>query len=275
MRCMSASLFISLNTFRFNMRKLTTTWSDAHLRRTYETSPAHLLVVAPTERELAGLRANRLAGFGVAELGIGRAAAGNLHELLKTRRPKVLLSIGFGGALSGDLSTGDVLVTTEVVSAPELAPLIPVDSELAGNVMNALIAGGIHATRGSTLTVLSPLMSAKHKHRQGILTGASIVDMETYWIAEEALRAGVPFISVRAVIDEMLHELPEFIAHVAADGGQNELRHAIWAMKNPCTVGPLLRLASRSRDAVGTLREVVDILVPVLTRYAPTRVSDR
>ena len=52
------------------MQHLITKWSDAHLRRTYDTSAAHLLVVAPTERELAGLRPNRLGGFGLAELGM-------------------------------------------------------------------------------------------------------------------------------------------------------------------------------------------------------------
>jgi nucleoside phosphorylase len=257
------------------MRQLTHKWSDAHLRRTYDTSPAHLLVVAPTQRELASLRPNRLAGFGVAEIGMGHAAAANLREILKTRRPQILLSIGFGGALEEGLRTGDVIVSTDAASVQLPSRRLTMDAELVADVMGALVATGVRVTTGSILTVPKPLMSGEEKQRNGALTGASLVDMETFWIAQEADQAGVPLVSVRAVIDEMHHDLPELIANITADGGQREWYHTLRAMKNPANVGALVPLAVRSRKAVSALRGALDTLVPVLTKHAPMRAAHR
>ena len=257
------------------MRQLTNEWSDARLRRTYDTSTAYLLVVAPTARELAGLRPNRLAGYGVADIGMGHAAADNLREILKTRRPQIVLSIGFGGALTDSMQTGDVVVSVEAVAAQLPARRLAMHPELTRDAASALIAAGMRVTKGSTLTVPEPLMSSEDKQRHGALTGASVADMETFWIAQEADRAGLPLVSVRTVIDEMRHDLPELVAHITADGGQREWYHTLRAMKNPTNVSALVPLAARSRKAVGALRAVVDALVPVLTTDAPVRAAHR
>jgi nucleoside phosphorylase len=257
------------------MKKLKNKWSDAHLRRTYDTSAAYLLVVAPTERELAGLRPNRLAGVGIAEVGLGHAAADNLREILKTRRPQVLLSIGFGGALTENTRTGDVVVSTEAAAVQLPTHRIAMPAEMADEALAALLAANVRASQGSTLTVPAPLMSGEEKQRHGALTGAAVVDMETYWIAQEADRAGIPLVSVRTVIDEMHHDLPGLIADITADGGQREWYHTLRAMKNPTNVGALVPLAVRSRKAVAALRTIVDVLIPVLTKDAPVRAAHR
>jgi nucleoside phosphorylase len=257
------------------MQHLITKWSDAHLRRTYDTSAAHLLVVAPTERELAGLRPNRLGGFGLAELGIGDAAAENLRGILKTRRPQILLSIGFGGALLEGLHTGDLIVSTEVASWPLPTQFMRMHTQLTDDVMSALVAAGMAVTKGRTLTVRKPLMSGVEKQRLGALTSASVVDMETFGIAQEADRAGVSLVSVRSVVDEMHHDLPDVIARITADGGQREWYHTLRSLKNPANVAGLLPLFSRSRKAAIALRSVAEILIPLLTKHAPMRASHR
>jgi nucleoside phosphorylase len=257
------------------MRQPTNKWSDTHLHRTYDTSAAHLLVVAPTERELAGLRPNRLGGFGVAELGIGHAAADNLHDILKTRRPQILLSVGFGGALLEGMHTGSVIVSTEAASVLLPSQRIRMNPSLADDALSALVAAGMPATQGRTVTVPEPLMSGVDKQRHGALTGASVVDMETFWIAQEANQAEIPLVSVRAVIDEMHHDLPDVIARITADGGQREWYHMLRSLKNPANIGGVIPLAARSRKAVAALRSVVGILIPLLTTHAPMRESHR
>ena len=252
-------------------RRLINDRSDAHLRRTYDTSAAHLLVVAPTERELAGLRPNRLGGYGVAEIGLGHRSADNLRKIFKTRQPQVLLSIGFGGALSEEGRTGDVIVCTEVAVDQFPIRRLSMDAELTVRAMTAMAAAGMRVSKGSTLTVPEPLMSGDDKQRQGALTGASIVDMETYWIAQAAEEAGVPLVSVRTVIDEVHHDLPRLIADITADGGQREWYHALRALINPASIGALVPLLVRSRKAVAALRAVLDELVPALTTNAPVR----
>ena len=256
------------------MLQPTKKWSEAHLRRTYDTSTDYLLVIAPTVRELGGLRPNRLAGYEIAEIGLGRSAAINLREILQTRRPQILLSIGFGGALNETLRTGDVVVNVEaMIQMPRRC--ITMNSKLTHHAVRALRAAGVPVSKGRTLTVSEPLMSSEAKQRHGALTGASVVEMETFWIAQEADRSELPLISVRSVIDEMHHNLPELVAHITADGGQREWYHTLRAIRNPTTISSLIRLATRSRKAAVALRTVVEALVPVLAKNAPIRAVHR
>jgi nucleoside phosphorylase len=262
------------------MRQLTKnhlakSWSDARLRRTYDTSPAHLLVVAPTLRELGGLRPSRLAGFGIAEVGLGHAAAETLCEVLRSRPPLIMLSVGFGGALTPELKTGDIVISTRASSIQLSSHFAEMSATHGDEAFEALTLAGMRVTRGAALTVEVPLLTKEDKERQGQLTGASVVDMETYWIAQEAERAGVPVVSVRTVLDEMEHELPSMVADITADGGKREVYHALRAMRNPANVGQLVPLAVRARRAASATKKAIQVLLPLLTRDAPVRAVHR
>ena len=245
------------------------------MRRTYDISPAYLLVVAPTLRELGGLRPSRLAGFGIAEVGLGHAAAETLREVLSSRPPQIMLSVGFGGALRSELKTGDIVVSTRASSIQLPSHYATMSATHGDEAFAALTLAGMRVTRGAALTVEEPLLTKVDKERQGKLTGASVVDMETYWIAQEAERAGVPVVSVRTVLDEMDHELPGMVADITADGGKREIYHALRAMRNPANVSLLLPLAVRARRAASATKDAIQALIPLLTKDAPVRAVHR
>jgi hypothetical protein len=173
------------------------------------------------------------------------------------------------------MHTGSVIVSTEAASVLLPSQRIRMNPSLADDALSALVAAGMPATQGRTVTVPEPLMSGVDKQRHGALTGASVVDMETFWIAQEANQAEIPLVSVRAVIDEMHHDLPDVIARITADGGQREWYHMLRSLKNPANIGGVIPLAARSRKAVAALRSVVGILIPLLTTHAPMRESHR
>ena len=245
------------------------------MRRTYDISPAHLLVVAPTMRELGGLRPSRLAGFGVAEVGLGHVAGEALRAVLVSRPPQILLSVGFGGALAPELKTGDIVVSTRVSTVQLASRYVSMSAMHGEEAFEALMGAGMRVTKGAALTVPKPLLTRADKESQGKLTGASVVDMESFWIAQEAERAGVPVVSVRTVLDEMEHQLPSLVADITADGGKREFYHALRAMRNPANVGTLVPLAVRSRRAVSATRDAIQTLIPILTRDAAVRAVHR
>ena len=245
------------------------------MRRTYDISPAHLLVVAPTMRELGGLRPSRLAGFGVAKVGLGHVAGEALRAVLVARPPQILLSVGFGGALAPELKTGDIVVSTRASTIQLASRYVSMSAMHGEEAFEALMRAGMRVTRGAALTAPEPLLTRVDKERQGKLTGASVVDMETFWIALEAERAGVPVVSVRTVLDEMGHQLPSLVADISADGGRREFYHALRAMRNPANVGTLVPLAVRSRRAVSATKDAIQTLIPILTRDAAVRAVHR
>jgi nucleoside phosphorylase len=252
------------------MERPTRPWRGGGLHGTDDTGAARLLIVAPTRRELAGLRFGRSAGYGVAVLGLGKAAADGLREVLKSRTPHVLLSVGFAGALSPDLRTGDLVVSTEAAVQPASKPA-SLSASLGNEAFKALALAGMRVTTGSILTVPRPLMSKDEKQRYGKTTGAAVVDMETYWIAEEADRADVPVVSVRTVVDELDHDLPDLVAQITADERGRKLYHALRAMRNPASIGALVPLAARSRKAANASKKAVRTLVPVCLRCGRQR----
>jgi adenosylhomocysteine nucleosidase len=248
---------------------------QSKLRRTYDTAPAPLLVVAPTERELGGIRNRRMSGVGVAVVGLGREAGGALQAVLQARPPEIILSLGFAGALTDGARTGDLVLSrrlTEVDSSPWTEVL---QGSYLAIAKEALSEPSETVIEGDLLTVPSPLLSSEEKRFYGESTGAVVVDMEGYWLAREAQIAGLPMIPVRAVIDEMDDDLPSLVGDIVADGGRREWLHALRAMRNPVTASALLPLAMRSRKAQRALRRAVGSLLPALTDNRRLRAAYR
>ena len=253
------------------MQQLTRQIVDARLRRTYDTSTAHLLIIAPTGRELGGTRPSRVAGIGVATVGLGRVAADNLRSVLEARPPQVVLSVGFGGALTPGLATGDIVVSQHALSVQTPGNRVSFDSGYSKEVLQALTYAGLKASYGDVLTVPEPLLVGNDKRAHGLKSQSSVVDMESYWIAQESQQANVPMVSVRVILDEMSHDLPELVAAITADGGENEWRHALRAMLKPSSASALVPLAVRSRKAATAIKTAVQAVIPTLTKDAPLR----
>lgn len=253
------------------MQQLSRHLVDSRMRRTYDTSTAHLLIIAPTRRELGGVHSSRVAGIGVATVGLGRAAAANLRAVLYSRTPQVVLSVGFGGALIPGLATGDVVVGQHATSVQLPSEYVPFDCDHSAAVFRALTNAGLSASYGNVLTVPEPLLTSTGKRSHGLQTQSSIVDMESYWIARECQQTNVPMVSLRVILDEMSHELPELVAAITADGGENEWRHALRAILKFSSASALVPLAVRSRKAAMTIKTAVRAVIPTLTRGAPLR----
>jgi nucleoside phosphorylase len=241
------------------------------MRRTYDTSTAHLLIVAPTARELGGIRPSRVTGIGVATVGLGRAAADNLTSVLNSRPPQVVLSVGFGGALIPGLATGDVVVGQHATSVQLPSKDVPFDFDHSTAVLQALTDAGLSASYGNVLTVPEPLLTSNEKRSHGLQTQSSVVDMESYWIARECQQRNVPMVSLRVILDEMSHDLPELVAAITADGGENEWLHALRAILKPSVASMLLPLAVRSRKAAAMIKTAVQSITPTLTKGATLR----
>ena len=219
---------------------------------------ARLLVVAPTERELGGLRPGENGACRAALVGIGHEAAPALAALLDAERPSAVLSLGFAGALRPGLSTGDLVLCDAALA--EGATPIEFDPYPAAA---ALRAADIAAATGALLTVEEPLLAPEAKRNAHAATGAAIVDMEGYALARLATERGVPIVALRAVLDAAEYTLPPFVANIIADGGRNERAHMLRGLRaDPLAAPRLPALAWRSRAAARAVRRGVRALLP-------------
>lgn len=223
----------------------------------YATAP--LITIAPTLRELGGLSSSTGADSTPASvIGIGRAAAEQVSYLLDNTPCRLLVSLGYAGALAPHLLPSDLVVVNAYLHGAS-AP-VPGNPHAARAAM-LLRRAGLSVQEGPVLTVDEPLLTPRAKRRAYTGTGALVVDMEGRWIAEEAATRGVPLIAIRAVLDEASFTLPPFIAAIIADAGQREWAHAVRALTRPSTIRSLLSLALKSRGASQALQKAVDSIL--------------
>jgi adenosylhomocysteine nucleosidase len=203
--------------------------------------------------------------------GMGQAAAREAAvRLMAQFRPQLLVSLGFGGALSPGLHPGD-LVLGEFFSKydPEtqaFAPVTPAPSpprplpELVG----VLTGAGVAVSLGSLIT--TPWIIRKGR-QGGPLTGlpCPVLDLESAALAELARAAGLPFLGLRAITDAAGEEIPDFLAPAGREPGPVGVLDALgWLAADPRRLQDLVRLRRRSRLAAERLAAALMALLPGL-----------
>ena len=222
-----------------------------------------LFILAPMAVEATGIQRalRRLpdAHAGVRVTGIGRARIAAGVAQAAAEGATAILAAGFCGALDPALRAGDLHIAGEFHAnghsgdygcVPEYA--IPADARLTAR----LRAAAPDAAAGPSVTVAGIAQpDAKATLWQ---TGAGrTVNMEDYWAAQAAAGAGLPFASVRAVLDTAGQSLPDCLTADGITGGADTLRLALGVAGHPGRAPALARLARQSRQAQQRLTRCV------------------
>lgn len=188
--------------------------------------------------------------------------AGQLTRELVADGCGALLSFGVAGALSPELSVGDVVLATGVINANgnEIPTteiwrkrVYEVLSENEGIVWQGLIYGSDDAIR---------LPSGKADCHQK--TGALCVDMETHKMARVAAEAQTPFLAIRVISDDANRVVPSAaLGVIGADGKPQISRVLSGLIRHPEQIPALVHLAKDMEVAVSQLRRVSRLAGPL------------
>jgi hopanoid-associated phosphorylase len=135
------------------------------------------------------------------------ACAGNVGFRARAIRRAVsagatgIVSFGVAGGLSSQLTAGDWVIATGVMSGDRC---IETDIEWSMRLVERLSG----AVLGNIVSVADPVLHPIDKRRLHTKTGASAVDMESFQSAVLADELGVPFAAVRVIADPVFRELP-------------------------------------------------------------------
>jgi len=182
--------------------------------------------------------------------------------------PRVLVSLGFGGALTPEPALGEVVLgetcwqfdpergSLRAISPPPPRPL--------AELLRLLQDAGLPAGAGSLVTAPGII----HKAVQGRpLTELfrPVLDLESAPLAELAATRGLAFLGLRAVTDGAGEEIPEFIREACQAGEEPGLAAAFsWAARDPRRFRFLIRMWRRSRVAAQELARALEVLLPLL-----------
>ncbi len=147
-------------------------------------------------------------------------------------RPPWLVFAGFGGALVPDLTVGDVVWGTEVVTP---------DGHAWATTWGPHPPAGLRA--GRLLTTPGVISTAAEKQALGHANQALVVDMESAYFARRCTEAGLRFGCVRAVSDTMDTALSPELVELLASGVVSPWRFLFVLARRPRLLGEMLRLA--------------------------------
>jgi adenosylhomocysteine nucleosidase len=162
----------------------------------------------------------------------GRAAHKAAAALIEGIPVDLIVSIGFAGGLVPDFSRGTIVVSHEVTDETGDRTAFPT---LDRFVVPPPGKGGV------VVTCSRFVYATKHKRELAEKLGAVAVDMESLYIGRAAQEAGVPFLVVRVISDDLSHELPFLGPFFTNEGGLDLARAIPRFVRHPGTFIPLVR----------------------------------
>ncbi len=166
-----------------------------------------------------------------------------------------ILSFGTAGALKQGLQPGDIMLGESVLGPDDtMYASDPAWIEAMSNTLEIKPVGIVGSEN---------VIGADAKARLFADTNCVAVDMESHIAAELAQEAGVPFAILRAVVDPVEFEFPEFVLDsVRPDGSVSLLPIIAGLCIQPWLTGRLLDLNKYNNAAMDALRGATRVLGP-------------
>ena len=202
--------------------------------------------------------------FSVVGHGIGQRRATETARRAFDSIPGAELVIGTGvvGALSRELKPGDLILADRIFASRaegEVAEQVAAFDDARLRAIGKLLsAAGLNYTTGAILTT-DRVLTTGEKRGARESTDAIVVDMESAAIAVEAAARCLPFIVLRAVLDEVDDEVVG-AEMVDKEGNVNPLAATAFLVRNPRTVLKLPRMIrnlSRATNAIADALEAI------------------
>lgn len=167
----------------------------------------------------------------IAKCGIGKVFAAVCAEVMILKySPSLIVNTGVGGALSGGLTTGDIVIARDLVQHDMDTSAIgdpkglvsginkiyfEADMRASDILLSSARALGLRATVGRIASGDKFIASAEDKSRIVSDFGADVCEMEGCAVAQTAFINGTPFAVVRAISDsadgEATMDYPTFL----------------------------------------------------------------
>ena len=171
------------------------------------------------------------------------------NVLLDVFAPKLICSAGYAGGLSSRLKQSNLCVPEQVIRASDMHAL-----DLSNSIPLKTLPMPDKLT---LLTVNDVVESPKQKRTLHEQTGAELVDMETFAVAEVCRGREVPFLSIRVILDAVEDQIPRDIANILENMGKGTFRFSgslfgsVWS--RPSVVFDLVSLKRRAFTATERL----------------------
>lgn len=169
--------------------------------------------------------------------GIGPVAARRAAEaIVALYQPRLLVSVGFAGALEPSLRVGDVLELRQVIDASD------------GSRSDTGYGDG-------TLVSFASVAGEDQKRKLAKSYKAGVVDMEAAAVAKSAQAHGLEFRAIKVVSDELGFPMPLMEEFITSDGRFRSRGFAAHVAIRPWMWGTAIQLGRNSAKAAEALSQ--------------------
>jgi len=164
---------------------------------------------------------------------------------------------GLAGSLASGIAEGDIVIYRNCLSTTEKQDSITCSANIIESVTRSLKEHGLKSKAATGIS--SPRIAQLDRDREALaVSGAQVVDMESFEIAACSAAAGVPVAVVRAVSDSAGSSMPDLNRALNSAGGFDR-----WALALVLAARPLatLRLFKASRRAMAALERALSAIL--------------
>ncbi len=209
------------------------------------------------------------------QTGMGAANAETaFRRILQKRRPDIVLSVGFSGALYDDAGIGDIVWSSSSLLCStqqrEHCPEHAIADSVLGRQIGEKLSERTAAREGSIITLTG--MMTKSNIKKMIPAGLPfpVCDMETFYLANLSYHNRVPFLAVRAITDRLNEEIPQELFTVTDSSGRYRFSRAFTLLlAKPKRIPASIRLGRKAALASKNLGKAVDSLTEILATLTP------
>jgi adenosylhomocysteine nucleosidase len=172
-----------------------------------------------------------------------------------------LVSWGCAAALDPQLAAGDLVLPTAILDTD--GTLVETHSGWRSWCAERAGEASFRLTSGILCTSPHIVQGTEAKHQLGRATGAVAVDMESGAVARTAAEAGIPFIALRAIADEVDLAMPNSVIRALRPDGHVSIGKLLtMLLLHPGEIPNLLRLGCSFQAAQHTLRTTAALARP-------------
>ncbi|MDX1519527.1 MAG: hypothetical protein R3318_05345 [Gammaproteobacteria bacterium] len=191
-------------------------------------------------------------GVSLRVAGVGQENARQAANAFIGDQVSLLVSWGVAAALVDDAATGSLVLADRVIG--DSGRVFEVRPEILGTLKLFADKASLETVTGSLAECHEILTGQEDKQRLHGKTGAVAADMESAAIASAATQAGLPFLCVRAISDDVNTDIPPSVSVNMRPSGNINLAGLLKSLvMKPSDLRELVRLARAFKRARGTL----------------------
>jgi adenosylhomocysteine nucleosidase len=206
-------------------------------------------------------------GAVICQTGIGTRSREAAEVTLARYAPALALSVGVAGGLAPKLSAGDVVVCERVDHESHRHSGVEATIVSHAGLIEAAVAAargmGLPVSTGASITVDEAAFGAEEKSAHHAWKGHDIVEMESFWIGEAAVRRGIPVLAARTISDTAEHQLLQTGA-MRDDGTFDAEAFQAWTQAHPELIAAWTQTAENARTAFASLTRLLSAFLPLL-----------